>query len=54
VPPERGERALTKLIDGAVEVKGSDDADAKEEALLAFSRGEIRVLVTKPRSARGD
>jgi len=39
---------LTRLIDGAVEVKGSDDADAKEEALLAFSRGEIRVLVTKP------
>jgi hypothetical protein len=40
---------LTKLIDGAVQVSGSDDVDAKEEALLAFSRGEIRVLVTKPR-----
>jgi hypothetical protein len=39
---------LAKLIDGAVEVKGSDDADAKEEALIAFSRGEIRALVTKP------
>ncbi len=39
---------LTKLIDGAVQVSGSDSADAKEEALLAFSRGEIRVLVTKP------
>jgi hypothetical protein len=40
--------ALTRMIDGAVQVKGSDDPDAKEEALTAFSRGEIRVLVTKP------
>jgi hypothetical protein len=39
---------LTKLIDGAVQVTGSDSPDRKEEALLAFSRGEIRVLVTKP------
>lgn len=40
---------LTKLIDGAVEVNGSDSPDAKEEKLLAFSRGEARVLVTKPK-----
>jgi len=40
---------LTKLIDGAVQVKGSDSAEAKEESLLAFSHGEIRVLVTKPK-----
>jgi hypothetical protein len=39
---------LTKLINGAVQVKGSDPVDAKEEALAAFSRGDIRVLVTKP------
>jgi hypothetical protein len=39
---------LTRVIDGAVQVKGSDDPDVKEEALAAFSRGEIRVLVTKP------
>lgn len=39
---------LTKLIPGAVQVSGSDDPDAKEEALVAFGRGEIRVLVTKP------
>lgn len=39
---------LTKLIPGAVQVKGSDPVDAKEEALAAFSRGDIRVLVTKP------
>jgi hypothetical protein len=39
---------LTKLIPGAVQVKGSADVDAKEEVLTAFGRGEIRVLVTKP------
>ena len=39
---------LAKLIPGAVEVKGSDPVEAKEEALRAFTRGEIRVLVTKP------
>ena len=39
---------LTELIDGAVEVIGSDTADAKEDKLAAFTRGEIRVLVTKP------
>jgi hypothetical protein len=39
---------LTKLIDGAVEVSGSDTPESKEDKLAAFSRGEIRVLVTKP------
>lgn len=39
---------LARLIDGAVEITGGDPPDAKEEKLLAFSRGEIRVLVTKP------
>jgi hypothetical protein len=39
---------LTRLIDGAVQVSGSEPADAKEEKLAAFSRGDIRVLVTKP------
>lgn len=40
---------LTKLIDGAVEVTGSMSPEDKEERLAAFSRGEIRVLVTKPK-----
>jgi hypothetical protein len=40
--------ALTSLIDGAVEVSGADTPDEKEAKLAAFSRGEIRVLVTKP------
>ena len=39
---------LTRLIPDAVEVTGADSPDAKEEKLAAFSRGEIRVLVTKP------
>lgn len=39
---------LTRLIAGAVEVTGSDSPEAKEEKLAAFTRGEIRVLITKP------
>jgi hypothetical protein len=39
---------LTKLIHGAVQVSGADDLDKKEEILTAFSRGQVRVLVTKP------
>jgi hypothetical protein len=41
-------KMLKNLIDGAVELCGSDSDDAKEEKLTAFSRGDIRVLVTKP------
>ena len=41
-------KMLSDLIDGAVEVSGSDGPDEKEEKLIAFSRGQIRVLVTKP------
>lgn len=39
---------LTELIDGAVQVSGSDSPDEKEEKLLAFGAGQIRALVTKP------
>lgn len=39
---------LTRIIPGAVQVSGSDDPDDKEAKLLAFARGEVRVLVTKP------
>lgn len=39
---------LAKLIDGAVEVTGSDSIEEKEEKLRAFTDGEVRVLVTKP------
>lgn len=39
---------LARLIDGAVEVAGSDSPESKEDKLAAFTRGDIRVLVTKP------
>lgn len=39
---------LATMIDGAVEVRGSDSPEKKEQALLDFSDGKIRVLVTKP------
>jgi len=35
-------------IDGAVEVAGRHTTDSKESRMLGFSRGETRVLVTKP------
>lgn len=41
-------RLLAQMIDGAVELTGSDSVDEKEAKLSAFSRGETRVLVTKP------
>ena len=40
---------LERLIPGSVQVSGSDSLDAKEEALHAFSAGQVRVLVTKPK-----
>lgn len=40
---------LTKLIPGAVQVKGGDSIEAKEEAFHAFSKGQVRVIVTKPK-----
>lgn len=42
---------LERLIPGAVQVSGSESDEAKEEKLVAFARGEARVLVTKPRIA---
>jgi hypothetical protein len=43
--------ALSTFIHGAVQVSGSDKDDVKAERMMAFSRGEIRVLVTKPQIA---
>lgn len=40
--------ALAKAIPDAVEVRGSDNPDDKEAALLGFTEGAFRVLVTKP------
>lgn len=44
-------KAITAAIPDAVEVTGSDPVEHKEEALLAFSDGQIRVLVSKPELA---
>jgi hypothetical protein len=38
---------LKKAIPDSVEVKGSDKADHKEDAMLGFSDGKYRVLVSK-------
>jgi superfamily II DNA or RNA helicase len=40
--------ALKKAIPDAVEVKGSDSIQHKEDALLGFADGKYRVLVSKP------
>ena len=42
---------LTAAIYGAVEVKGSDHIDVKEQRIADFTKGAARVLVTKPKIA---
>lgn len=39
---------LEKAIPGAVQIAGSDSPNFKADAMMRFTRGEIRVLVTKP------
>jgi len=43
---------LTGMIDSAVEVKGPDKNELKEKNMLAFAKGEIKSLVTKPKIAQ--
>lgn len=40
---------LEKMIPNSVQIKGSMKDEAKEEALIAFSNGEIKRLITKPK-----
>lgn len=40
---------LERLIPGAVQVSGGDCDDAKEEKFHAFTSGQVRALVTKPK-----
>jgi len=40
---------LNSIIPDAEQVRGSDTDDIKESRLLAFARGDLRVLVTKPK-----
>jgi DNA modification methylase len=39
---------LKRAIEGAVEVKGSDDPEYKEQMLEGFATGEVKKLVSKP------
>jgi len=39
---------IRKLIPDVVEVRGSDTVEQKEQRLMGFSDGKIRVLLTKP------
>lgn len=43
---------LKALIPGAVEVRGSDTPEQKEERLLGFAAGNFRVLITKQKIAQ--
>ena len=47
---DEGDR-LGREIPGAVEVRGSQSTEEKEEIILAFLAGQARVLVTKPKIA---
>jgi len=40
---------LDQLIPDGVQVSGADSDEEKEEAFLSFSKGETRVLITKPK-----
>lgn len=42
---------IEKMIPDAVQVAGKNSDDEKEERLLAFSKGQIRVLISKPKIA---
>lgn len=48
---EEGEE-LRKLIPDAVEVKGSDSPEGKENLLLGFANNKFRVLITKAKIAQ--
>lgn len=42
---------LTELIEGAVNVQGSDKPETKSKNLLGFAHGDFKVLVSKPKIA---
>ena len=42
---------LKTLVDGAIEVKGSDKDEHKTNAMIQFADAEIKALVTKPKIA---
>lgn len=44
----RESKMLKQMIDGAVEVEGSNTDEYKEDAFLDFANGNIRAIVSKP------
>lgn len=44
-------KELSRLIDGSVEVTGSDSDNHKEQSMLDFSKNKIKCLITKPKIA---
>lgn len=42
-------KLLSRLIPDCVEISGADSDEKKEQTFISFSKGEIRVLVTKPK-----
>jgi DNA modification methylase len=40
---------LKAMIEGSVNVQGSDSVEFKTNAMMRFSRGELRVLISKPK-----
>lgn len=45
-------KALKAMLPDAIEVKGSDKKEKKEETLLAFGEGQFKTLITKPKIAK--
>jgi len=43
--------ALSRFIEGSIEIKGSDPPEVKAERIEAFQDGKFRVLITKPKIA---
>jgi len=41
-------KTLAKLIDGAINVQGSDSEERKEDVFQGFAKGDVRVVVSKP------
>lgn len=40
--------AVMRAVPGAIEVRGSDDADIKTDRLMRFANGDVGILVSKP------
>jgi len=40
---------LEKIIPGSINIQGSDSDDAKEEKFIAFSKGQVKTLIIKPK-----